>query len=305
MPFFELFSNRNKKPAEVIHYEFPDNVRKQVLHILCDIFGTSDYYEETSLSSRTFETVQKQLCREYGVFDLVHGNHRLPPQRDVVFFFLTASIEPALDVVMRTFKYLEETVSDEWRFAGDPTANISINEAIKELNARFRYNGMGYCYEQGRIVRFDSTYAHAEITQPTLSLIQVKKFAGANEEYLKAHEHYKHGRNKECLVECLKAFESTMKVICKEKGWKYDEQKATASTLIQICFDNQLLPVWAQSQFTSLQQLIKSGVPTIRNRHGGHGQGQFPQVVDDEIVRYGLNLTGSNIILLVELSKKT
>jgi hypothetical protein len=44
------------------------------------------------------------------------------------------------------------------------------------------------------------------------------KFDGANEEYLKAHEHYRHRRNKECLTECLteclKAFESTMKIIC-------------------------------------------------------------------------------------------
>lgn len=303
MPLFDLFSNRNRKPPEVFHYGFPTEVRNQVLHILCDIFGTSEYYEETSLSAKTFKAVQKQLCREYGVFDLAQGNHHLPPQNDVIFFFLTTPIgDRALDVVKQTFKYLEENKCDEWTIAGDPQSQISIKEAVEELNARFKLNGMGYSYGQGRIVRLDSTFTHTELTQPTVMLLQGKKFAGANDEFLNAFEHYKHGRNKECLSDCLKALESTMKIICNEKRWTYDKQRATASQLIKICFDNQLIPSWAQNQFTSLQQLITSGVPTVRNRLGGHGQGQVPQAVSDEIVRYGLNLTASNIILLVELS---
>jgi hypothetical protein len=48
--------------------------------------------------------------------------------------------------------------------------------------------------------------------------------------------------------------------------------------------------------------LLESGIPTIRNKLGGHGQGQVPQRVDDEITRYALNLTGTNIIFLVEQS---
>jgi len=92
-----------------------------------------------------------------------------------------------------------------------------------------------------------------------------------------------------------------MKIICKEKGWTFDP-KDTAKKLIQICFQNGLVPIFTQNQFTSLTNLLESGVPTIRNRLGGHGQGQIPQKVDDDITRYGLNLTGSNIIFLVESS---
>jgi hypothetical protein len=63
-----------------------------------------------------------------------------------------------------------------------------------------------------------------------------------------------------------------------------------------------LIPSFTQNQFTSLQNLLESGIPTIRNKLGGHGQGQIPQKVDDEMTRYALNLTGSNIIFLVEQS---
>ena len=47
---------------------------------------------------------------------------------------------------------------------------------------------------------------------------------------------------KECLNECLKAFESCLKTICKKRGWPYDDKKATAKDLIQIVFDNGLIP---------------------------------------------------------------
>jgi hypothetical protein len=103
------------------------------------------------------------------------------------------------------------------------------------------------------------------------------------------------------LADCSKAFESTMKIICKEKGWNYN-QNDTSKKLIQICFNNLLVPIFTQNQFTSLQNLLESGIPTIRNKLGGHGQGQALQIVDDGITRYGLNLTGTNIIFLVEQS---
>ncbi len=92
-----------------------------------------------------------------------------------------------------------------------------------------------------------------------------------------------------------------MKIICKEKGWSF-QQTDTSKKLIQICFQNNLVPTFTQNQFTSLQSLLESGVPAIRNKLGGHGQGQAPQKVDDGMTRYALNLTGANIIFLVEQS---
>lgn len=65
---------------------------------------------------------------------------------------------------------------------------------------------------------------------------------------------------------------------------------------------NNLIPDYLQSQFNSLRSIIESGILTIRNRLGGHGQGHTPTQVDDKMTRYALNLTGANIIFLVELS---
>ena len=110
-----------------------------------------------------------------------------------------------------------------------------------------------------------------------------------------------HGRNKECLNDCLKSFESVLKTICKEKKWQFN-QSDTSKKLIKICFENELVPSFTQNQFTSLQNLLESGIPTIRNKLGGHGQGTEKITVDDIMTRYALNLTGSNIIFLINQS---
>lgn len=92
-----------------------------------------------------------------------------------------------------------------------------------------------------------------------------------------------------------------MKIICDHKGWSY-QQIDTASKLIKICLENNLFPTMLDSQLGGLQNLLITGVPTIRNKNSGHGAGAATIIVSNELTRYMLNLTGSNIILFVESS---
>jgi len=181
-------------------------------------------------------------------------------------------------------------------------SKITADEAIKELNFRFREHGLGYQYESGKIIKIDSQIIHAEAVKPVLHLLSDSRFQGVNEEFLKAHEHYRHGHYKECLVECLKAFESTMKTICDTQGWSY-QPGDTAKKLINVCFQNNLIPTYLQDQFSSLRQNLESGVPTMRNKNGGHGQGSQPLNVPQYFAGYQLHMTASTILFLLEAEK--
>ena len=76
---------------------------------------------------------------------------------------------------------------------------------------------MGYRYESGQIIRVDSEFTHSEVVKPALLMLSDPMYEGANAEFLSAHEHYREGRYKECLNECLNAFESCIKSgICSE-----------------------------------------------------------------------------------------
>lgn len=306
MAIFDLFSKRQKKlrgevPDVLTYDNIPQNLKVSIVHIIRDAIGEDDYGDNKSIN-QVYEFIHKTLCREYGLFKLTNGYNEREEQQVLNFLLQTENNDQVIDVIELTFKFINTYIRENRNhYSYNVSPKISPDDAIDELNKRFKEEGVGYGFEGGEIIRIDSTYTHSEITKPTISLLWNKTFQGANEEYLKAHEHYRHGRNKECLNECLKAFESTLKVICETKGWNY-KPTDTAKKLIQIAFTKNLVPSFTQNQFTSLQNLLVSGIPTIRNKLGGHGQGQIPQTVDDGMTRYALNLTGTNIIFLIEQS---
>jgi hypothetical protein len=306
MGVFELFSKRQKRlrgeVSDVYVYDIvPQQLRVQIVQIIQDTVGATSYrYDDSLVSESVYQFIHKVLCREYGVFSL-GADYQSDKECVLNFLLNTNEVEKVLDVIELCFRYIERVIKKDYNYNSHNHVETTPDEAVNELNERFKEHGIGFQYEQGELIRVDSTYTHAEIVKPTLALLRNIKFEGANDEYLKAHEHYRHGRNKECLAECLKAFESTMKIICKEKGWAFS-QVDTSKKLIQICLQNNLVPAFTQTQISSLQNLLESGIPTIRNKLGGHGQGQVPQKVDDEMTRYALNLTGSNIIFLIEQS---
>jgi len=299
MSIFDLFSKRQRRargelPDVYVYDNLPNSLRVQIIHIINDALGEDNYHGGDHVL-KAYRFIKETLCREYGLFELV--KHPKSNQDSVFNFFLHEdSVERALDVVELSFKVIANI---DQNYAYFTSRNIQPTEAIAELNGRFKEHGIGFQFESGEILRVDSEFLHSEAVKPVLKVLQGRGFSGANEEFLSAHEHYRHGRNKECLVDCLKAFESTMKAICKLRGWPV-QPTDTASNLIATCFNNGLLPPYLTSQFTALRSALESGVPTVRNKIGGHGQGADPIVVPEYFARYALNLTATNALLLVE-----
>jgi hypothetical protein len=156
---------------------------------------------------------------------------------------------------------------------------------------------VGFQLVGGQIFKIDGEFTHQQLTVPALKLLEQDFLKGANEEFLSAFDHYRHGRYKECLNDCLKAFESTMKAICHKRKWPY-AQNDTAKILISICEKNNLFPIFMESHLAGLRTTLESGVPTARNKLGGHGQGATPITVSPEFAMYIVNLTASNIRFL-------
>ena len=88
-----------------------------------------------------------------------------------------------------------------------------------------------------------------------------------------------------------------MKVICATQKWPVDP-KDTAKSLIKTCFDHGLVPSYLESQFASLRSILESGVPTVRNKTSGHGQGVSYSEIPAHLAAYGLHLTATNVLFL-------
>lgn len=305
MRVIDTFAKRMKrarnagKPVIYKYDVLPEKFRVQVVYILRDLLDAMDIGGWNNWNG--WDRIHKAFGREMGLSVLV--NEGGPSEYQCLNFIIRSrDIEQTLSLVEMAFMLTDTSIRRE-PYLFPYTASSILKGAISELNQRFQENAIGYQYQSGQIVRMDSQYLHVEAVESAVSLLHDEGFTGASDEFTEAHKHYREGNNKAAIASALNAFESAMKTICDIRGWEYDAQKATASALIKTLFDNNLVPSEMQSHFTGLRTTLESGVPAIRNKFAGHGQGSEPVEVPDYLASYALNLTASSIVFLVEAHK--
>lgn len=299
----DVFSKRNLKLNDVYIYDsFPEKLKNQVYHIWNDFLSQEVSVRANSLKQFLWEDVYSTILREEGKKSLLSSEETFSSRQKVVetYFEIEKSVKKSLDIVELIFECM--SVFEE---ACLKKSNVQypFSDAIKDLNHRFRENGIGYQYENNLIVRIDNQLMHKEVIKPSLNFLSEEKFKNANEEYLSAFNHYRSCRFGESLNECLKSFESTLKIICNNKGWEIEETD-TARKLIRTVLQNGLIPSYFESELQALRQLLESSIPTIRNKNSGHGQGSTKIKIPEHLVSYMLCMTGATIKFLIESNER-
>ena len=309
MPF-NLFSKRGKVAESNLPFQYndvPSDLRVQIWYILDKTFGTN-YVEPGAWSGSTntvpnvaWSLLQKILMEELGVFNLARNHVNSIKQDCFQFFINEASAPDALDFTDLGFRIADTYVrkcSGYHRELGG--VELEPDAAVAQLNYRFDQHRLGFQFTDGQLMRRDSEFAHAEITEPAARLLSLTDgFKGPHQEFLKAHKAYREQNSKEAIREALNAFESTLKAICTLRKWKFDTQRDTSSRLLSIVFEKHLIPDYLSAQFNALRSTLEAGVPTLRNRAAGHGQGPEPLEVPMYLAAYALHMSGSAILLLV------
>jgi hypothetical protein len=235
MAIYETFSKRQKQllnhgKPDVYRYDlFPEALRVQIRNLLVQNLGA--YYTEgrrNDDAARRWSRIHETLSHEYGVFELAEGNN--VEAQCLNFFLECQEIDKCLDLVELGFIWIQELARQAAAWGGSYRNKVEqCEQAVKELNYRLREHSVGYQFENSKIICVDSQFIHSEIVKPALSLLHGVRFAGASEEFLQAHEHYRAKRYPEAIAGALKSFESTMKGICDERKWTYPEN-ATAKS---------------------------------------------------------------------------
>jgi hypothetical protein len=314
MALLDLFSKRQKRARgevrDVLTYdELPNAFRVQIVHILSDVLGSHDEagsgYSGLTEVGLAYQRIVSALRREYGVFELgkrpAHERHNFAIEL-FNFILQEQSVERVLDAVELACLCIDQEARNYgYKERYDSTA--VANQALAEVNGRFLEHGVGFRYESGQIIRVDSEVVHAEIVKPALALLHDTKFKGAQAEFHSAFEHYRHGRAKEALTDCLKSLESTMKSIAAARKWTYPAT-ATAQPLIALMFEKGLIPAFWATHFSGMRAMLESGVPTVRNRQAGHGQGVEVVEVPPHLVAFALHQTAAAIVFLVSAERE-
>ena len=300
---FNLFSRRRKEELgepEVFTYDhFPETFRNQFFTIVKRVSYEVAYpYEERDVAKPLCEIFAQEKGMKY-----IPGPHygEMNSMAAMELYSDTSSDEDFLD-------FLDFLCG---AFITNPSIQTSVygkqyifDQAIAEINIRLKQHGLGYELLNREIVVKTNTITHENIVKPVLKLLVDEEFRGAEQEYLLAFDHYKKGENKDAILNATKAFESTMKIICKGMGYAYDQNKDTAQKLISILEKNGLFPAYLSNHMTGIRTTLESGAPTLRNKTSGHGQGSAVQNITDEYVEYALNLVATNVLFLYRLYRQ-
>lgn len=311
MPIFDLYSKRKRRaeqgaPGPYQYDVIPPELRRQIVIIWLDTIGPfapADHYSfhGERPSNDRWRFIFKTMLKERGVFEL--GNRQSDPCEQCQEFLLNADTDDALDIIEVSFRLIERVLGDLSPYQRrEESLSQEPDDAIAELNARFREHRLGYQYVNGQIVRVDSELLYNEVTIPALVLLHEEGFEGPLDEFMNAHEHYRKGEAKDANVDALNALESTLKAICDARKWRYPAG-ANGAGLVKIVIQHGLIPPELQSHFDHLIEAMKTGLPPVRHNYGGHGQGAERKSVPDHLAGYALHLMAANIVLLIEAHK--
>lgn len=291
MALIPLFSRREREAQgdqpDVYVYDAVDSrVRVQMVQIVDEVVGDPEW----GLGNAVWTAIRDVMRKELGTFALAR-NAEEPRDEVLKWFIAETNTQHVIDAIELFCLGID-------RMARDQIDADKCDAALLEVTGRLREAGIGYEVVDGRLVKVSSQLIHKEAVLPALKLLAGLGYEAANEEFRKAHQHYREGRLPDCVRDCGNAFESVLKVICAKRGWA--ASGATAKPLLDAVLKNGLVPEYLSGQFNALRALLEGGVPTVRNKNGGHGAGVERRSVSDHLVSYQLHQTAAAILFLVQ-----
>ena len=255
----KLYSQRLEEQQErplydVYQYQtLPNKLIVQLKYILKNAIGVMSpttsfgiYGDRSSETDYYFKIIEK-LMEEHGIETFHKDNRGVESQLDAIiqFFKENKSNVISLDLIELLFRTIETEISRKIAYFNNPSLgakqiNLTAGEAVSKLNQRFLENKFGFRYENGQLIRLDSEYIHSEATKPALNLLNNDTFKDAHNLFLEAHTLLVENNLKGCLVSANTAFEATLKIIMKEKGWEIPNPP-NAARMIDDCVKNGLI----------------------------------------------------------------
>ena len=165
-----------------------------------------------------------------------------------------------------------------------------LDNTINEINDFFKIDKIGYEIVSRRFIQKDSEFIQEQVTKKAITLLYTNDFKGPLEEFQEALDHYMLKQYEDTIHKSNKAFESTMKSVLTKLNISFSPDD-TAETLLERLIKKEFIYKYTKSLFM--------GLPMIRNKQGGHGQGIDPKEVNQSYAELTLNLAGIFIVFLI------
>jgi hypothetical protein len=238
---------------------FSDQTRTQILLVLGDGLGKSAY------ADGNWQLVRDKFDREMGTINIGISDGEQWAMSLCAWAIRRGDELEALDLIGLALCVAQDrlrVVHAAERL--DLGITMDPDDAVREINRFLREGDVLYQFESGQWISVSSQYTHQQMVEPALAVLASPDFAGALQEFETAMIYVRSGDTKPAAVEATKALESTIKVICGQRGWVY-APNATLTPLVELIARHGLIEPWMKSLFL--------GPASIRNKLSAHGQG--------------------------------
>lgn len=276
-----LFSKRFKKALreKAIDYpSFPRHLRKR-LAMICSEFSETDYWQG-STEDETLDALKKT----YGTDSLrvqdeeTDGDRAAESFEDFIVFAYPHLVLDALEAFYRLV----------------PSDRHPLQE---RLNAVLEEEGSPWRMSDGRMYQVDSRYLDALKSQ-TEDEMRREGFLGAHEEFMDARSHLQAGDADDAIQKANRAFESALKSLL-------NQREGTAGDLLKrMRSETDLLDGIPPEAQKAMVSKVLQGLPILRHKIAGHGQGTDPVDVSRAFGDLAVNLAASYIKFLLDLKKE-
>jgi hypothetical protein len=235
--------------------------------------------------SDLLEELENDLKREYGAESLlgyIQNDEREPCTLQE--FLEGGWPTQVLDAIEQYFTILGKA----------SRAKDSNQQFQSEVNRIFSEEAAPWRLSEGQFFQVDTEFmaAHLESTE---QILQRQGFSGALAELREARNDLTAGDTKGSIVNSCKAFESAMKTVL-------GTESGNASTLIRRMKGEGHLDDLPESARSSVSEQVLMSLPTLRNRLGGHGQGEEVVEVPRRYAELAVSLAASFITFCVEIN---
>jgi len=183
-------------------------------------------------------------------------------------FFLKRDHEEKMDIIEYWYSCLSQSEQSDFQH--------DLNELC------FKYS-FPWVMANGYFFRIELKFIDMEIIKPTLEMMAHEKFTGSLDELVEALGELTAGNYKDAIHKSAKSFESVMKAVL-------GVSSGTASNLLRGLEENDFFDDITPTVSKAIGDSVFMGLPFMRNRLGGHGQGQDILKVPENYARLAVEL---------------
>lgn len=166
----------------------------------------------------------------------------------------------------------------------------AINEVFEDEGAPWRLS-------DGQFFKVDSEFLRQNVLARSQELLVAEGFQGAFEEFVEARNDLESGDHKGAIHNACKAYESALKAVL-------GTVTGNANKLLERFEAEGFLDDLPEEIRGGVLSQVMLSVPFLRNRLGGHGQGEAVVEVEKQHAELALHLAGSLIVFVVEAHLK-